>query len=129
MLKLTALALVASLALVPSVAHADKDFAEGRGATYDCGEDGTVNILHSGGTYVLTGECRQVNIEGSNVRITIADVDQLAVNGSGNVIKLRAVDTILVNGSRNNVSWRTAKGGDRPTVAAYGDNNSIARSN
>jgi len=127
MLKIFSFAVLASLALAPSVASADKDFAEGRGATFDCGEDDSVNILHDGGTYVLTGACRQVNIEGSNVRLTIADVDQLSINGNGNIIKASAVGTVLINGNKNNVRWKTAKTGRRPSVATNGDGNSVAK--
>src|SRR5690349_13452804 len=111
MLKVFSFVLVSSLFALAPTAHADKDFAEGRGATFDCGEDDSVNILHDGGTYVLTGACRQVNIEGSNVRLTIADVDQLSINGNGNVIKASAVGTVLINGNKNNVRWKSAKTG------------------
>ena len=127
MMKLATLILVSTVALVPSLARADKDFAGGPGATYDCGEDSTVNILHNGGTYVLTGECSQINIEGNNVRITVADVDQLAINGTGNTIKAAEVGTILINGDKNSVRWSRAKSGRKPTVAANGNGNTITK--
>lgn len=128
MLKLTALVLISSLSLLASPAHADKDFMSGTGATYDCGEDGSVNIVHDGGTYTLTGECTQVNVEGSNVHITVADVESLAINGNGNVVRAATVGTILINGDQNTVHWRSAKTGRRPTVATNGEGNSVARS-
>lgn len=127
MMKLAALILVSTVALVPSLARADKDFAGGAGATYDCGEDGTVNILHNGGTYVITGECSQINIEGNDVRLTVADVDQLALNGTGNTVKAGAVGTILINGDKNSVRWSRAKSGRKPTVAANGNGNTITK--
>lgn len=127
MMKLATLLLVSSIALLPSLAHADRDFTGGAGATYDCGEDPVVNILHDGGTYVITGDCRQINIDGNNVRVTVDDVDQLSLNGNGNAIKAAAVDTILINGDNNSVRWTTAKSGHRPTVAANGDGNSVTR--
>ena len=123
MLKLAALI----LALTPSIALADKDFASGPGAIYDCGEDPVVNILHNGGTYVITGACTQINIEGSDVRLTVDDVDQLSVNGDGNTIKAAEVETILINGDKNSVRWTHAKSGHRPTVATNGSGNSVTR--
>lgn len=125
--KLTTLILISAVALVPSLARADKDFAGGTGATYDCGEDSTVNILHNGGTYVITGECTQINIEGNNVRLTVADVDQLSLNGTGNTVKAAEVGTILINGDNNSVRWSRAKSGRKPTVAANGNGNTITR--
>lgn len=127
MMKLATLLLVSSIALLPSLAHADRDFAGGPGATYDCTEDPIVNILHDGGTYVITGECQQINVDGNNVRVTVEDVGQLALNGNGNAIKAVAVDTILINGDKNSVRWTKAKSGHEPTVAANGDGNAVTR--
>lgn len=127
MFKHILLVSVSLLALVPSVAHADKDFADGRGGSHDCDSDGNVNILHDGGTYVLTGECKQINVEASNVRVMVADVELLSINGNGNVVKATAIDSININGNKNSVRWKSAKIGRRPTVLANGSGNSVAR--
>lgn len=128
MLKLTALLVVSSIALVPSLARADKDFTDGTGGTHDCAQDSSVNIVHDGGSYTLTGECSQVNISGSNVRITIADVESLSINGTGNVVQATVVGAIQINGTKNSVRWKTPKTGRRPKVATNGSRNSVSKS-
>jgi hypothetical protein len=123
MRKLTALLVV----LVPTIAAADKDFDSGTGGSYDCGADPVVNVQLSDASFTFTGECKEIHLNGSNLRVTIASTDQLSINGAGNVAKLTKVDDILVNGDNNNIRWRHGKSGRRPSVAANGAGNSIAR--
>src|SRR4051794_36828382 len=99
---------VLTLVTVPAIALADKDLDAGDNVTYDCGEDGIVNINHDGGSYTLTGECSEVNLNGSNASVTIENVDQLAINGAGNRATAAKIATILVHGDKNTVRWRKA---------------------
>ena len=127
MTKLVALFLAATAFLSPVLARADQDLADGTGGTYDCAADGVVNINNSSASYTLIGACTQVNLNGSDLHVTIADVDAVAVQGSGNQVKLGAVDTILVNGDRNSVRWQKGKSSRKPSIAANGSENSIGR--
>ncbi|MBL0215947.1 MAG: DUF3060 domain-containing protein [Myxococcales bacterium] len=122
-----ALALTFALALVPTVALADKDFEDGTGATYDCAADPTVNISTGGGTYTFTGACKQINVNGGSVKITVAEVDELNVNGAGNTITADTVGAININGTKNKITWKKAKTGKKPAVATNGKGNSVAK--
>jgi len=113
------------LALIPAVAHADKDL-EASGI-HDCGTDAVVNIVNAGGTYTLTGTCTQVNINGGANTVTIDDVDELNLNGATNKITVTAVGAINVNGAKNSIKWKKAKAGKKPKVAVNGKGNSIAK--
>lgn len=75
------------LALAPTLAFADKNFEVGTGATYDCGDDPVVNIMIGKGTYTFTGACKQVNLNGGNITLTVDDVEELNVNGASNTVK------------------------------------------
>ena len=46
-----------ALVLAPSLAFADKDFDDGKGAKWDCKDDPIVNINHGSGTYTFVGAC------------------------------------------------------------------------
>src|SRR6478735_465599 len=84
------------IALAPIAAFADATPAPN--TTYDCSDDGVVNIDHDGGWYTLKGVCSEININGSGVHLTVEQAGSLAVNGSTNSITLGQVGTIVVNG-------------------------------
>ena len=73
------LALVLGITLAPAITFADMELEDG--GTHDCGTDPVVNIVKAGGTYTLTGECTQVNVNGSTITGTFGSVDELNVNG------------------------------------------------
>ena len=115
------------LVLAPLTAFADKNFQEGTGATYDCGEDPVVNVVHGGGTYTFTGACTEVNLNGGKLVVTIADVGTLNVNGASNKITLTEVGAININGAKNKVTWKKAKTGKKPAVATNGKGNAVTK--
>lgn len=129
MFKPITLALVSAfaLAITPSLALADKDFLGTDGGSHDCTEDATVNINNGSGTYTLTGACKQVNLNGGKLTVSIADVDELNINGAGNTITVDAVGAIHINGAKNKVTWKKAKTGKKPGVMTNGKGNSVAK--
>lgn len=126
-LKLFVAATFSVLGLSAGVALADKDFTEAGDATYDCAADPVVNIAASAGTFTLTGECKEVNVNGSKLVITAADVGEININGASNKITLGVVAQIAVNGAKNKVTWKKAKTGKKPTVSTTGVGNSVAK--
>jgi hypothetical protein len=122
------LLLVLALVLVPTTSFADKDLAEaGDGDHWDCANDPVVNISYSGGTFMFTGACDEININGSSIKATIADTKTLNLNGAKNAITLAEVGEININGASNKVTWKKAKTGKRPVVATNGKGNSVAK--
>jgi hypothetical protein len=115
--------------LEPAEPHSvlDKNFDEGSGATYDCGEDPVVNISTSTSAYTLTGACKEVNVNGSMVTLTVADVDTVNLNGASNKVTLGVVGKINVNGTKNKITWSKAKKGKKPGVLVNGRGNAIAK--
>lgn len=119
-------ALLFALVLAPTSALADVEFEDS--ATHDCGADPVVNISKGGGTYTFTGACKQVNVNGSDVTVTIETVDELNVNGTKNKITAAAVGAINVNGTKNSIKWKaTTTGKKKPAVAVNGKGNAIAK--
>jgi Protein of unknown function (DUF3060) len=123
--------LVVSIAAVvslvsPVVAHADKNFRSGKGATWDCKHDPTVNIIHGNGVYTLKGSCTTVNVTGGNNKLTVASSDALNINGANNKVTIDAVDAININGADNTVTYKAAIHGDAPTVGQVGSNNVVS---
>lgn len=119
--------LVMLLLLAPNLALADKVYEDATGGSYDCGEDPVVNIETGGGTYTFTGACKQVNINGASVKLTVADVAELNINGASNAITATELGAVNINGAKNKVTWKKAKTGKKPAVATNGKGNSVAR--
>jgi len=125
MLKLASLLLAL---VIPTHVYADQNFAEGTGATFNCGDDPVVNITHDQGTYTLLGDCREINVSGSNLRLTIEHTSALDINGVGNNVNVTEVGAININGTKNSVKWKRAESGRRPAVGVNGRGNSVRRS-
>lgn len=121
------LALVFCLTLTPTLAFADKEFTESTGATYDCAEDPTVNINNGSGTFVFTGACKEINVNGSKLVVTVADVEELNVNGASNAVTADVIGAIHINGAKNKVTWKKAKTGKKPSVQTNGKGNSVGK--
>ena len=119
---------IAALLLVPALAAADKDFQSGKGATWDCKSDPTVNINHGKGAYTFKGECKAININGGHNTLTIETVAELNVNGASNTITIDAVGAINLVGSDNKITWKKATSGDKPAVSTVGTGNSVNKS-
>ena len=110
----------------PVAAHADKVFRSGKGATWDCKQDPTVNINHGNGTYTLKGSCKAVNINGGGNKLTVESSEALNINGATNKVTVNAVDAININGADNTVTYKVAVHGDAPTVNKVGDRNVVS---
>lgn len=121
------LALVFVLALTPTLAFADKDFIDSTGGTYDCAEDPTVNINNGSGTFAFTGACKEINVNGSKLIVTVSDVEELNLNGTNNTVTADVVGAILINGVKNKVTWKKAKAGRKPSVTSNGKGNSVSK--
>ena len=118
---------ILSLAVMPTLAAADKDFTEGPGVTWDCGQDANVNINHANGKYILTGECKTITINGDSNNVAIATATEVDINGATNKITIGTVATINVNGATNKVTWKKATTGKKPAVNVVGLKNSVAK--
>ncbi len=114
--------------LAPATALADKDLTEpSDGTTWDCATDPTVNISYDKGTFTFTGSCSEINVNGGEVKVTIADVATLNVNGAKNAVKVTELGAVNVNGASNKITWKKAKTGKKPKVATNGRGNSVTR--
>ena len=111
------------IALVPSVAAADKELAKGQ--TWDCKKDPVVHIGNGKGTYTFKGTCTSISVGGGQNKLTIEAVGTLDVGGAKNTIKVGTVDTIDVGGAGNTITWKKAKSGDKPTLKGQPDKNKI----
>src|SRR5258708_7918532 len=105
---------IAIALLVPALAAADKDFPGGKGATWDCKDDPTVNINHGTGKYTFKGECKTINVNGGHNTLTIETVAELNINGASNTVTIEAVGAINLVGSGNKITWKKATAGDKP---------------
>jgi DUF3060 family protein len=120
--------LLAAIMLVPALAAADKDFMGGKGTTWDCAKDPTVNINHGNGKYTFKGECKAININGGHNTLTIETITELNINGASNTITAGSVDTININGADNKVTWKRSKAKDgKPAVSTLGTGNSVSQ--
>lgn len=112
--------------LGPATAHADKTFNSGKGATWDCAKDDDVTINTSGGTYTFKGACKDINVNGASLTISIESVEDITVNGTKNKVTIGAVDDINVNGNDNTVTYGAAlEAGKKPSVSSLGSGNTI----
>ena len=113
------------IVLAPALAHADKSFLTGKGATWDCKADPVVNINHGRGNYTFKGACKTLNLNGGGNTIAIESVDTINVTGGSNTITAGEVGAINLVGSDNKVTWKKAKSGDKPATSVVGTNNKI----
>jgi hypothetical protein len=124
---LKALVVVTTL-LAPAAAFADKDFmGADDGATWDCSQDAKVNINYSDATFTLTGACEEINVNGSNVKITADDVGTTNINGAKNSMKTNILGAANITGTGNKVTYKKAKTGKKPKVASMGKGNSVSK--
>src|SRR5882672_10173629 len=113
------------VALVPLAAHADKNYLKETGASWDCKNDPVVNITHGHGKYDFKGACKTITLNGGENTLNIDSVDEVNVTGAKNTVTLGTVDKINIVGSDNVVSYKKAKTGDKPAIAATGANNKV----
>jgi len=118
---------IAAIACIASssIAHADKVFRIGKGATWDCNKDPVVSIEHGNGTYTLKGSCKSVNLTGGNNNLTIESTGSINVTGAHNKIAIDTVDSINIVGSDNTVTYKGAVHRDAPSVSRIGTNNVV----
>ena len=120
--------LIALILVTPlSLARADKDFTGGKGATWDCKTDPSVNINHGKGTYTFKGECKHINVNGGHNTLTIENVGELDINDASNTVNVTTVGTINLVGADNKITWKKAQSGDKPTISTVGDNNKVTQ--
>ena len=103
-----------------SIAHADKIYRTGRGATWDCKQDPIVSILHGNGKYTFTGACKSITLTGGNNTLTIGTTDSISITGAHNKVAIDTVDAINIVGSHNTVTYKSAAHGDKPSVSQIG---------
>lgn len=108
-----------------TVAHADKVFRAGKGATWDCKDDPVVHIENGKGTYALKGNCKSVNLVGGGNTLTAETSDDLNIIGSRNKVTIDTVGAITVTGSDNTVTYKAGMRGDGPAVNTIGKNNVV----
>ena len=113
------------IALAPVLAHADKTFTGGKGATWDCAKDPAVAINHGKGAYTFKGACKSIRINGGENKLTIEEVDKLDILGGKNTIDVDEVEAINVTGADNTISWKKTKAGDKPSINILGKGNKV----
>lgn len=139
------IALISSLALVPSLALADKTYMDETSVTHDCKTEPNVKVNAGNGTFTFTGPCNKIGINGGNNTVRIERVKKLGVNSSANTVEVTTVDDIGVNGSNNKVhadvvknvgingtdntvTYKSGPGGRRkPTVGKAGTGNTVTQ--
>jgi hypothetical protein len=115
------------LIVAPGIAHADKNFLKGKGATWDCKKDPVVNINHGKGTYTFKGACDTINLNGGNSKLTVESVDSLNINGGNNTITVGTLGAANLMGSKNKLTYRTAKEGDSANINSVGAANVVEK--
>ena len=114
--------------LASATAFADKDFVTAdEGTSWDCGKDPVANVMYGKGTFTFTGACTEVNINGSEVKVTIESTATLNVNGDKNTVTVAEVGAININGTANKATWTKAKTGQKPTTATNGTGNAVVK--
>ena len=119
--------LIFASVLAPSLAIADVSYNAETDVTHDCAKDPAVSVNSSSGTFVFTGACEKIAINGSAVKVTIESIEKLAINGSANTVAVTAVDKLAVNGSNNVVTYKKAISGKKPKIATLGRGNKITK--
>jgi hypothetical protein len=100
---LTAIAVVAVLA--PPTASADKAYNQGKGGAWDCANDPAVKINTSNGSFVITGTCKRITINGNTNTVTADTTAKLDVNGNSNTIEAKQADVIVTTGNDNKLHY------------------------
>ena len=120
--------IIALAVLAPVAAYADKDLAEpSDGTTWDCAGDPIVNVNYGAGSFTFTGTCTEINVNGAKVKIKAENVDTLNVNGDSNVVSTVVLGATNINGTKNKVTYKKAKTGKKPKVAAVGRGNGVTK--
>jgi hypothetical protein len=109
----------------PATAHADKIFDSGTGATWDCAKGDEVVINTSNGAYTFKGTCKDINVNGSALKISIESIEDLTINGSKNTVTIGAVADLAVNGGNNVITYGKGFDGKKPDIASNGVGNTI----
>src|SRR5262245_26390148 len=104
------------LALIPTMAHAEKVFKKATSETWDCATDPVVRIVQDKGTFGFLGECKRITVSGKKNVVSIASATKVVVSGKGNLVQIEDVSTIVVSGRGNQITWAKAKTGDKPKI-------------
>ena len=123
---ITRLITVCALAM-PALAHADKTYTDGKGGSWDCKKDHTVNINIGKGKFTLAGPCKTVNINGDGNRVTIAATGDLNISGAANKVDAGTVDAITIQGTDNRVTWKKGDSADHPAIKTDGKGNKVSK--
>ncbi|HUS30998.1 MAG TPA: DUF3060 domain-containing protein [Kofleriaceae bacterium] len=115
------------LALTPAVAHADKNYRSGKGATWDCKKDPKVNISHGKGVYTFKGACTQINLTGGKSKLTIESVDELNISSADNTVTIGTLGALNLVGANNKITYKAAKEGDTAQVSSVGTGNVVEK--
>ena len=124
--SITAVAIVAVVAVLgTSSASADKTYNEGKGGTWDCAKDPAVTLNTNHGSFVITGACKRISVNGNSNTVTAETTARLDVNGNGNTIEAKQADAIATTGNENKVSYgnpsaKTSNVGRGNTLVAGG---------
>lgn len=116
------------LFLAPLTAHANKTYNSEPNVTHDCAKEPQATVNVSSGTYVFTGTCEKIVLNGASGTYTVEGAKQLTVNGASNTVTVEAADRIAVNGSSNTLTYKKALTGTKPPkVANNGTGNKISQ--
>jgi Protein of unknown function (DUF3060) len=115
-----------ALALAPAVALADRSYTSETQITHDCDKEGDVSVNVSGATATFTGTCAKISINGSENKVTIAQVKKLKVNGAKNTVTVTAADEIAATGVGNNITYKKSLTGKKTAVKSPGLDNKIS---
>ena len=104
--------MLVAVAVAPAIAEPTwKLDASESSYSYVCGGSDWIAITGKGNTLTITGECAQLD-----------------VNGSGNKVTIEAVGAINISGNNNDVRYsRPAAGKQKPTIKNKGAANTIRR--
>ncbi|RYZ42054.1 MAG: DUF3060 domain-containing protein [Myxococcaceae bacterium] len=111
--------MMAACTFGPMTAAAQDDSAESSNfevtgsnetATHECKPGSTVEITGESNKVTLTGECKSVN-----------------VNGSNNTVTVEATSAIDVTGMSNSVTWKRGHGKSKPKISRTGMNNKVVQ--
>jgi hypothetical protein len=108
-----------ALLLLPISAAADKRYLDDQGGNWDCKTDPIVSILGNDATYVITGPCQQIAVQGNHNTVAIATVKALNVNGNSNTVTATTAGSVHVMGNENKVHAKSDK------ISNMGDHNVV----
>lgn len=81
-------------------------------------------LKESDTSYVLTGDCDEVSIEGQNITVAADSIDQLDISGDGMLVTVQEFGTLDINGQENAV-----QSGDGGNAVITGDRNKLSVTN